>query len=102
LQHASISLVVIGLAASISTAAAQYLPPTVLLAHDETGKAVHRGSRHCSVGSAGFLPRSPGDSRVAFRLASPITRMGRTAASGPSLMQLSFTLLLCLIDFKAE
>jgi hypothetical protein len=42
------------------------------------------------------------DSRVAFRLASPTTRMARTATSGPSLMQLSSTLLFCLIDLKAE
>ena len=28
--------------------------------------------------------------------------MTRTASSGSSLMQLAFTLLLCLIDFKAE
>jgi hypothetical protein len=35
-----------------------------------------------------------------FRL--PAARMARTAASGASLMQLSFTLLLCLIDLKAE
>ena len=43
---------------------------------------------------AGRQPRS-------VPAASPITRMARTAASGPSLMQLSSTLLLCLIDLKA-
>ena len=44
-----------------------------------------------------WAPRQP----RSVPAASPITRMARTAASGPSLMQLSSTLLLCLIDLKA-
>jgi hypothetical protein len=40
--------------------------------------------------------------RAASRRGSPIARMARTATSRSSLMQLSFTLLLRLVDLQAE